>query len=264
MKKLLLLLLMSSSFNLWAQKDTLTLVISKPLDAFMDKDGVYSDNLDKGLANIVKTTPLVFFCDNLGIKAEFVKCYFDTAVIKTATQKEEAMEMIKKRYVKAQADYLRLNQQFFPEIVGTDLVAKPFSTKDFLGKTTVIGIHSGFKNSFLEPMYQDLETLSAQNPNIYVALLTDAMAIEVEQSLNRPARIPVLPNAGDVCEANLGQNYPLSYFVVLDKNGKVKNFIFMYDSAGVFSYSDGYNVYNLEMLKKSKQNFSFLEEIRRR
>jgi hypothetical protein len=267
MKKILFLFFIFYQISLFAQKDTLTLVVAQAPNAYTDKKGSYFKNLDNGLEKVIKTTHLIFFADNLGIKAEFVKCYMDTSVVKSEAQKEEVVEMIKRKYVAAQTDFLKINQQFFPYITGTDIEKRTFDSKAFLGKTTVVGVHSGFRNDFLEPMFHDLDSIAKAFPNVNVAMMSDAMEVEIQQTLHRQkVDFQILANAGYVCGNTLGWNYPLSYFVILDKNGKIKDMIFIYDSSGVFSFdnSGGYNVYNLEMIESVQKGYSFFQKIKKK
>ncbi len=267
MKKTLLFLLLFCQISLFAQKDTLVLVLAQPSSKYTNKKGDYFKNLGDGLDKVVKTTPFTFFADNLGIKAEFVKCYFDSSVVKSDVQKQEAIEIIKRKYVAAQTDFLKINQQFFPGITGNDIDKKSFDTKAFLGKTTIIGVHTGYSNAFLEPMFHDLDSISKAFPNVNVAMLSDAMEVEIHQKLHRQkVDFQILANAGDVCESTLGRNYPLPYFVILDKNGKIKDMEFMYDSSAVFSFDNngGYDIYNFQMIESVQKGYSFFQKIKRK
>ena len=76
------------------QKDTLTLIVGKKPGDYLEKRSDYWGRLQKVFDEIIQTTPERFFLDNAGIKSEFVKCYFDTSIVKTTTDKEMATQMV--------------------------------------------------------------------------------------------------------------------------------------------------------------------------
>jgi hypothetical protein len=108
MKKIIFCLfsfIFSSNFLFAQQKDTLVLVVGKNPDKYSIRPSDFFATLEKALENVVQTTPERFFLDNAGIKSEFLKCYFDTSIIKTIADKDIVIAMIKEKYVKQQADF---------------------------------------------------------------------------------------------------------------------------------------------------------------
>lgn len=266
MKKILSLLFFHvfvSSCLFSQQKDTLVIVVGKTPKEYLKTGSDFSKTLQKALNSVIKTTPKYFFLDNTGIKSEFIKCYFDTSVIKTVADNDSAALMIKGRYTKHQADFLKLNKKPFIDIVGNDAEGKPFAIHDFLEKTTVIGVNNNYIGYFFEQIYKDLDSVKQAFPNVNVVMLNNAMTSEIKQEMKgKPFGFPIVPNCREVLEANVSTNFQLPYYIVLDKNGIVKNMLFVYDSDGFYSFKENYNVYNLQTLQKVKAGFSYFKEIK--
>jgi hypothetical protein len=267
MKKIIFFLfsfIFSSNFLFAQQKDTLVLVVGKNPNEYLGKKSNFLATLEKAVLNVAETTPERFFLDNAGIKSEFLKCYFDTSIVKTVEDKELVVSMMKQRYIKQQADFLKLNKRPFTDIVGSDAEGKPFAIHDFLGKTTLVGVNNDYIGMFFEPMYKDLDSVRQAFPNVNVVMLSDAMTYEIKQAMKgQPYDFPVVPNCKDVLEANVSNNFQLPYYIVLDKKGVVKDVIFVYDSDGVFSFTDTYNVYNPKVLQKAQVGFSYFPELKK-
>ena len=100
------------------QKDTLTLIVGKHHSKYLGKKSNYVGTIEAELNVVIQTTPSRFFLDNAGIKSEFVKCYFDTNIVKTSADKEMATQMIKEKYAKQQGDFLKINKKIFTDIEG--------------------------------------------------------------------------------------------------------------------------------------------------
>ena len=266
MKKILFLLFFHvflSNLLFAQQKDTLIMVVGKQPGDYLERRSNFLATLQKALNNVIKTTPERFFIDNAGIKSEFIQCYFDTSIVKTVADKDAAILMVKQRYTKQQADFLKLNKKPFIDIVGNDAEGKPFAIHDFLGKTTIIGVNNNHIRLFFEQIYKDLDSVKQAFPNVNVAMLSNAMTIEVKQAMNGKSFIfPIIPNCREVLEANISTNFQLPYYVILDKNGVVKDMLFVYDSDGIYSFKEDYNVYNLQTLQKAQTGFSYFKEIK--
>ena len=246
------------------QKDTLTIIVGKAPGDYLEKRNDYWGRLQKVFDEIIQTTPERFFLDNAGIKSEFVKCYFDTSIVKTIADKEMATQMIKEKYAKQQADFLKLNKKPFIDIEGKDAEGKPFAIHDFLGKTTVIGVNNDYIGNFFEPMYDDLDSIKRTFPNVNVAMLTDAMTVEIKQAMREKLfTFPIVPNCKEVIDANVSRHFLLSYYIILDKNGIVKDMVFVYDSSGIYSFENSYNVYNLQTWQKAKVEFSYFSDLKK-
>ena len=246
------------------QKDTLTLIVGKKSDDYIGKSNNGFSEIENALTKIIQTTASRFFLDNAGIKSEFVKCYFDTSILKTSADKEMATQMIKEKYAKQQGDFLKINKKPFIDIEGKDAEEKPFAIHDFIGKTTVIGVNNDYIGNFFEPMYKDLDSIKRAFPNVNVAMLTEAMTVEINQAMQgKLFTFPIVPNCKEVLEANVSNHFLLPYYIILDKSGIIKDMIFIYDSSGLFSFENGYNIYNLQTWQKAKVEFSYFSDLKK-
>ncbi len=240
------------------------MVVGKAPKAYLQRGSNFSGTLQKSLNIVIKTTPKYFFLDNIGIKSEFVKCYFDTSVIKTVAENDSAVLMIKGKYTKHQADFLKLRKKPFVNSIGNDVEGIPFETNSFLGKTTVIGVNNNYIGMFFEPMAKDLDSIKQTFSTINVVMLTEAMRSEITRAMGgKKFSFPIIPNCKELLETNVSNNFQLPYYIILDKNGIVQDMLFMYDSSGLYSFGENYNCYNLNILQKMQVGFSYFSELKK-